>query len=121
MTYDAMTCFVEMRGEASLARIMHDAHWPKKPKRDQVGRPDNRTGKQAEHIAERIKRVKKFKGIFSKRDVADRLAISTGAADYLVRRMVEGNIIRQALRLGGEGEFKYKVEKHEGRSCDKDS
>lgn len=110
MKYDLMTNFVEKHGEASLANLMHKARWPKKVKPKKVGRPGNRRGIQAEHITERIERVKKFKGIFSARDVADRLGISRGAADYLIGRMVERNILRQALRLGGENSFKYKVE-----------
>ena len=105
-----MTSFVKKHGEAELARLMHEAHRPEKPKREYVGKPGNRRGAELEQITERIERVKKFKGVFSKKDVADRLSISRGAADYLVRRMVERNILRQALRLGGEGELKYKVE-----------
>jgi len=110
MTYDAMTCFVQMKGEAALANLMHKSYRAKKLKKKQVGKPSNRRGVQDERITERIERVKKFDGIFSKKEVAERLSISRGAADYLVRRMVEKNIARQVIRLGGEGELKYKVE-----------
>lgn len=110
MTYDAMTCFVEMKGEAALADLMHKSYKANKLKKKQVGKPGNRRGVQDERITERIERVKKIEGIFSKREVSEKLSISRGAADYLVRRMVEKNIARQVIRLGGEGELKYKLD-----------
>ena len=103
MTYDPMTVFVKMRGEGSLAELMHKAKSPQTPKRDHVRRPGNRKGTELEHIKERMERVRKFKGIFSRSDVAKKLAIGKGAAGYLVRLMVKKRVLRQA------GESKYEV------------
>lgn len=102
-----MTSFVKEHGEAELARRMHEAHWPKNPTKKKIKRPDNRTGKQAEHITKRIEQIKKFKCIFSIRDVADRLDIPRGQAAHLIKVMLKDKTIRQK---SGEGTFKYEVE-----------
>ena len=112
MTYDAMKVLAEKRAEASLAKLMHEAHSPKKPKRHTFGNPSNRKGKQLPHITKRISRVKRFKGDFSVRDVADKLSISKGGAAWVVEVMLEKNQIHRVPQLGGESEFRYKIAAH---------
>ena len=109
MMYDAMTCFVQMRGEASLAKLMHEDLWPTKPKRQKFGRPDNRKGIKTEHVIELIERVKQFEGIFSIYGVVDRLSIRRAQADYLINVLLEEGEVRRLPKVCGEGKFEYKL------------
>ena len=110
MAYDAMTDFVKMTSEASLAKLMHEYHSPTKPKRQKFGRPDNRKGKQLPHVINNIARVRQFEGIFSINDIAEKLSIQRGQAVWLVKVMLKKNEMRRVRRLCGEGELKYKVD-----------
>ena len=112
MTYDATKVLQEKKAEAFLAKLMHEAYLPKKPKRRTFGNPGNRKGKQLPHITERIKRVKRFEGDFSVRDVANNLSISKGGAAWVVKVMLKENQIHRVPQLSGESEFRYKIAAH---------